>query len=165
MKSLLKGSILPYLRDFGPLFASIPCMYNRALIEEYYNQFIRNLPSYLPDGVIEINLQLLKEFDLLHFQSHKENLEDTLNRSFYVIESPQKITLISEAFVVWIIPDPDAPKPFTQVLIALQHHDTPHLETAFKATGVYNDSSLILRLLEKFLSDIQENEDLLKKLG
>ena len=49
-------------------------------------------------------------------------------------------------------------------LIALNHEEQPQLEIAFSTSGVYNSSRLVLRVLEKYLQEIQETEDTLKSL-
>jgi hypothetical protein len=48
------------------------------------------------------------------------------------------------------------------VLIALNQKGIPRLELAFLTTDVYNTSKLVLRILEKFLHEIQENEESLR---
>jgi len=54
----------------------------------------------------------------------------------------------------------------TYALIALNHGETePQLEAAFIASGVYNSSALVSKVLEKFLLDIQENERTLDKFS
>jgi hypothetical protein len=54
--------------------------------------------------------------------------------------------------------------PLTYTLIALNRGDCePQLEVAFIASGVYNSSKLVLKVLEKFLIEIQETETTLAK--
>ncbi len=128
-----------------------------SALEEHFEEYITNLKSYLPDGVIEVDLQLLQELDLLHIEDNTAD-DSTLSQSFYVIESSEKLTLFNERFAVWIVPQLIEETPMTYTLIAMNHSDKPHLEMAFATTGVYNHSGLVLRILEKFLDQIDENE-------
>lgn len=123
-----------------------------------------NIIQWLPDGVIQVDLNLLHQLDLLHY--YNKNLDDpTLTRYFHVIDSEDKITLINEKFVVWIVPDKIGESPATYTLIALNKNENIQLELAFATTGVYNHSRLVLRLLEKFLFDIETTEEALSKIA
>jgi hypothetical protein len=139
-------------------------MHNLSLLEEYYKKYIKSLYYWIPEGIFTVNLTLLQDFDLLHFH-RPEHRDPTLTRYFHVIESSEKITLINEEFVVWIMSDRVDMIPVTYTLIAVNRGDQPKLEIAFIASGVYNTSKLILRVLEKFLIDIQETETLIDQLG
>lgn len=139
-------------------------MHNLSLIEESYQKFIKNLDFWIPDGIFNVNLELLQHFNLLHFQPSNERKEPPLTGYFQIIESPEKITLINDQFIVWIIPDKTDLYPVTYTLIALNKGDQePHPEAAFIASGVYNTSKLVLKILEKFILEIQENEQTLSK--
>lgn len=138
-------------------------MISPSTLEQYYNKFINNLNELLHDGVITVDLHLLERLNLLHYNPPGET-EPELTRSFQLIESPEKITLINDQFVIWIAPRKVGQTISTLSLIALNHQDHPQLELAFMATGVYNTSQLVLRILEKLLLEIQENEDLIKSL-
>lgn len=138
-------------------------MHNLSILEEYYKKYIKNIYEWIPEGVSVVNLALLQRFDLLHF-NRLEYRDPSVTRYFNVIESPEKITLINDEFVVWIMSDRVDVIPVTYVLIALNKSDYPKLEAAFMASGVYNVSKLILRVLERFLIDIQETESLLEHL-
>lgn len=131
-------------------------------IEKYYKTYITNIKDWIPEGIQEIDLNLLQKFDLLDYHGH-DYKSPNLNRYFQVIESNEKITLINEQFVVWIIPEKVDDAPITYALIALNYHGFPHLEIAFSASGVYNSSRLVLRVLERFLQEIQETEELINK--
>ncbi len=139
-------------------------MHNITLLEEYYKRYTSSLSTCLPEGLVDVNLTLLQELDLLHYHNRNRS-ESTLTRYFHVIESYEKITLINEDFVIWIVPDKVNEVPVTYCLIALNQEDFPILETGFLASGVYNTSKLVLNILEKFLFEIQENEDLLDRLS
>lgn len=136
-------------------------MYDLYLIEEYYKKYIKNLNYWIPEDIFVVNLEILYHFDLLHFQ-YPSTQHSTITTHFHVVESSEKITLLNDEFIVWIIPDRLEPVPKTCVIIAL-NQDEPKLELAFMASGVYNTSKLVLRLLEKFLIEIQETEKMLIK--
>lgn len=134
-------------------------MYNASHLEKHFKNYMLNLTKWLPEGIIPIDIETLHNFGLLNYS---QNQDSTLTRYFHVIESNEKITLINDQFIVWIVPDNSDGHSMTQVLIALNKKGIPQLELAFVASDVYNTSKLVLRLLEKFLFEIQENEDILK---
>jgi hypothetical protein len=137
-------------------------MHNLTLIEEYYKKYIKNLYHWIPEGIYSVNLALLHRFDILHFQ-YPDKQDPVLTRYFHIVESPEKITLINDEFIVWILPDRIDHIPVTYTLVALNKEEQPKLELAFITSGVYNTSHLVLRILEKFLIEIQENESMLDK--
>lgn len=128
-------------------------------LEFCYNKYINNIYSLLPDGIIDIDLKLLQKFKLL---DSNNNQNSNLTRYFHVIETNEKITLVNDQFVVWIVPEKINNIPITYTLVALNNLQDVQLELAFVASGCYNSSRLVLRVLESFLQEIQENEDLLK---
>lgn len=131
-------------------------------IEKCYQNYIKDINKLLPEGIIDVDLKLLQKYNLLNY--HRRDKHDpTLTRYFHVIETQEKITLINDQFIVWIVPEKHNHTPVTYTLIAINHDDFPHLELAFAASGCYNSSRLVLRLLETFLLEIQETEDLLTK--
>ncbi|GAB4237345.1 MAG: hypothetical protein Tsb0021_17160 [Chlamydiales bacterium] len=138
-------------------------MNNLPHIEKTFREFIQNLDKYLPDGIFEVNLELLQNFDLLDFKPGLSQNDDGLTKYFHVVESIEKITLINEEYVIWIVPDFSRGVPSTYTLIATQEENGPHLETGFISSGVYNNSTLVLRVLEKVLQDIAETQSVIKK--
>lgn len=141
-------------------------MHNLPLIEEYYKKFITNLYSWIPEDVYSIDLELLHRYDLLHFHPNAGRKDPALTRHFHVIESPNKMTLVNDEFVVWIIPDKVDNTSLTYTLIALNRGEQePQLEAAFIASGVYNSSKLVLSVLEKFLIEIQETTRIISKFN
>jgi hypothetical protein len=136
---------------------------NPLYLEDFYKKYMKEIKVWLPDGVIDVDLALLQRLGLLN-QHHHEKLNFSLTRYFHVLESPDKITLINDEFVIWIVPEKVDNVPTTFTLIALNHPEGPQLETAFSTWGIYNSSRLVLRILEKFLFEIQETEDLLASL-
>ncbi len=133
-----------------------------AELDSSYEQFIKRLPELLPDGILEIDLKLLQKLGLLHEEAQTEHTP-SLTRFFHVVESKEKITLFNDQFAIWIVPEKVHNEPQTLVLVALDVNK-PQLEMAFSMTGIYNTSRLVLRVLEKFLEEIQETEELLTKL-
>lgn len=133
-------------------------------LEECYNKYIKNIGHWIPEGIIDIDLKVLKHFGLLNYHL-KDKKDPSLTRYFHVIETAEKITLVNDQFVVWIVPEKINNMPITYALIALNHPDQTHLELAFAARGVYNSSKLVLRVLEMFLQEIQETEEMLNKLA
>lgn len=140
-------------------------MYNLSLIEDSYKKYIKNLENWIPEGIYHIDLSLLHYFDLLHY--HKLEHQDSLFLdSFQAIEFPEKMTLVNDHFVIWIQTEYLDNSPVTYVLIALnQEKKAPELQLAFVASGVYNTSKIIMGVLEKFIQEIKENEDILKQYG
>lgn len=135
-------------------------IYDPLLIEQYFHTFMKELPSFLPEGATQVDIDFLEKLDLLKIDQLHE--ETTLTRYFYVMESQDKITLVNDQFIIWIVPDSTNQVPNTLVLIALNHEGIPQLELAYVTSDIYNSSKLVLRILEKLLHEIQENEDSLK---
>jgi hypothetical protein len=136
-------------------------MHNINALEETYKKFTQHLSDYLPEGLFQVDIDLLQRLNLLSITNKKDN--PSLTQYFHVVESVEKITLVNEQFIVWIVPENHNGSTCTYVLIALNNEEEAHLETGFVTSGVYNTSRLVLRILEKMLFDIQENEDLLHK--
>lgn len=136
------------------------------LIEESFNKFIKKLDDWIPDGIYVVNLELLHHFDLLHFQPLEDHDKDPLsNRYFHILETFEKMTLINDEFIIWIIPDKNDQSSVTHTLIALNKGEIgPQLEAAFITSGVYNHSRMVLKILEKFLIEIHETEITLSKI-
>ncbi len=141
-------------------------MNNIEKLEAVYKKYIQNLSDWLPEGIIRVDLVLLQEMNLLDFDKEIQKPDDSLTRYFQVIEQEDKITLVNEEYVIWIVPSSNEEIAATYTLVALNRVGRePELELAFSVSGVYNTSKMVLRLLEKFLADIQENEDALKRLN
>lgn len=134
-------------------------------LESYYEEVVEDLSHHLPDGINEVNLTLMQDLGLLEEQEPTGTNDDLLSQSFCVVETDEKLTLFNDTFVIWIVPEIESDNPSTLTLIALNHEEElPRLETGFITTGIYNHSSLVLRILEKFLEQIEENEKELVKL-
>lgn len=130
-------------------------MDNLNEIDHMFKRFLANLEEYLPDGLLQVDITLLKDLELLNF--YKDH-DLSFTRYFQVIETDEKITLINEQFIVWIVSEKIEDLSSTYVFIALNKPE-PHLEIAFSVAGVYNTSRLVLRLLEKYLQEIDEVEE------
>lgn len=136
---------------------------NPLFLEDFYKKYISDLSIWLPEGVIDVDLALLHRLGILKHHNEEKN-HFSLTRYFHVSESLEKITLINEQFVIWIVPEKIDDIPKTYTLICLNYPAGPQLELAFCTWGIYNSSRLVLRILEKFLLEIQETEDLLTSL-
>jgi hypothetical protein len=143
-------------------------MLNPHDIETWYVEYMQDLPRFVPDGIVDIDLPLLEDLGLVSYEDTTEDEEEAdeglLSHSFYVIESSEKLTLFNTEFVVWIVPKLIEQIPCTYTLIAINDLKKPHLEMVFKTNGAFNHSGLILRILEKFLDEIKENEKEMVKI-
>lgn len=128
-------------------------------LEAAYQEYCSDLKRFIPDGIVEVDLSLMQELNLLNCYEQFEAEDESMTQHFYVIESANKLTLFNQKFVVWIVPQLVDQAPATYTLIALNQKDKPRLEMAFSTAGVYNQSNLVLRILEKFLEQIEENEE------
>jgi hypothetical protein len=139
-------------------------MLNPIHIEEAFQGFISNLPEYVHDGVIRVNLAFLHEMGLLNSLKEDRAEPDDLTQCFHVIESNEKVTLFNEQFVVWIIPRMEGEVSSTFVLIALNHQNQMNLEIVFATDGVYNTPRYVLKILQHFLIDVLDTEATLSSL-
>lgn len=130
-----------------------------AELDLSYEQMMNHLPELIPDGVLEVDLPVLQKLGLLTDDSGTAS--HSLTRYFHVVEAKEKITLFNDQFVVWVVPEKIEDEPTTLVLIAINLEPKLKLELAFVTAGIYNTSRLVLRIIEKLLSEIQETEDLI----
>jgi hypothetical protein len=134
-------------------------MINPALLEASYREYTEDLLQWVPDGIIQIDLQQLESLDLLKINNESSAFDDIpIDHSFYIFESHEKITLVNEHFVVWIVPEVIHDIPTTYTLIAVNSDPKPRLELVFSTSGLYNTSRYVLKILESFLEEIQDNE-------
>lgn len=137
-------------------------MVNFTVLDKCLKAYMKEIKTWSPDRLIEVNLSTLQSLDMLtKFQEPVSETE--LTRYFQIAESSDKITLVNEEFVIWIVPDLADNTPVTYVFIALNRGKKPSLEVTFTASGVYNSSKLVMRILERMLNEIQENEALLNR--
>ncbi len=134
-------------------------------LELCFQDYMDNLADCVPDGLIPIDLAFLQnsgllaceEFDLLEGKPDKH--------FFHVMETPEKLTLINTQFVVWVAPHSWNGVPATFTLIAFNEPEGPRLDLVFTATGVYNASHIVLRVLDHFLDETLENEGLISNIA
>lgn len=133
--------------------------------EASYKSLIGSLPQAIPDGIIQINLELLHKLDLIHSSLKDIASLSAMNLTFQVNEGADKLTLFNEKFVIWIVPQMVEKQPMTFVLVALNREDKPKLELVFNVTGVFNTSKIVLNVLQHYLNEIIDNEDTLEGLS
>jgi GTPase SAR1 family protein len=133
-------------------------MKNLKEIEKSFIDCCNHLDDQGADSLIEIDLRLLHELELLN---HKDDTAST--RYFKVFERPEKITLVNDDYIVWIVPMMMETHPVTMTLIA-KNKQKPSLELTLIASGVYNTSQIVLQVLEKLLQEVEENDGLLNRL-
>lgn len=141
-------------------------MANIAQLEANFQRYTANLESFAPDGIVEINLDLLRQMDMLDvFNKQAETEEQKLPRSFQVMETPEKITLFNDDFAIWIVPGNVDGLAVTHILIGTHKEEEPiNLEIVLSASGVYNNSKMVLRVLDALLKEIKETEDELRNI-
>lgn len=138
-------------------------MNDPAELEAKYQAYIKNLADYAPDGILEIDISTLEELDATDQESLLQE-EDAHSHNFYVIESEEKLTLFNEKYLVWIVPQIEGEIARTFTLIAQNSKKMLPLEMVFTTSGVYNQSGLVLQLLERYLEQISENERIMAQI-
>ena len=140
-------------------------MINPTALEEAYQEFNKDLKKWIPDGILDVDLRLLNELGLLNHQELEHTVSDAeLTQYFHILETPEKVTLFNEQFAVWIVPQLINDIPTTLTLIALLTLQKPRLEIAYTTCGVYNTPKYILKVLQHFLTEVQDTEALLSSI-
>ena len=131
-------------------------------LDAFFEHLSTHTSDLLPDGILDINVKTLHALHLL---------SDTIpanggssNTLLQAIESGGKITLYNEKFALWIVPQKNADPSSTMVYIARRTEDEIKAEIGFRTTGIHNRSKTILKLIDRFLADIQETECVISKL-
>ena len=138
---------------------------NPIQLDQAYSEFISNLPSWIPEGIIEIDMELLEETGLLTHESFEEEQKtEQLPHYFHVIETADKVTLFNHQFAIWIVPKIVDDTATTIVLISLLQENHPHLEIGFSTQGVYNTPKFVLRLLKYYLSEVIDTEEAISSI-
>src|SRR3990172_12224975 len=106
-------------------------MINPTLLEDAFKEFTLNFQKWVPDGVINVNLNLLHELGLLSHAELEQPASDDLMHYFHVVETPDKVTLFNEQFAIWIVPKMVEDLTSTLTFIALLTKEKPHLEIVF----------------------------------
>ena len=132
--------------------------------EDFFHTYMSDLTQWAPDGIIDINLAFLHSIGLLRCRDYSSDITRSLTDYFHVVESREKITLHNQQFMIWIVPKVEGGLPKTFTLITYSGPDGPELEVVFCTTGIYNAPRLILRILDYFLKDIEENEALISQM-
>jgi hypothetical protein len=141
-------------------------MINPVLLEEAYQEFSQNLQKWIPDGVIHVDLRLLHEMGLLNNAELEHSVnEANLTLYFHIIETPDKVTLFNDQFSIWIVPQLIDEIPTTTTLIALLQGNKPRLEIVYSTSGVYNTPKYILKILQHFLTEVQDTEAVISSIG
>jgi hypothetical protein len=140
-------------------------MINPMHLEEAYREFSHNLGKWVPDGIIDVNLQLLHELGFLHLSQLENSKPEDFTQYFNVIETSEKVTLFNEQFAIWIVPKLVNDIPATMTYISLLNNNKPHLEIVFSTSGVYNSPKYILKVLQHFLSEVLDTEAIITEMG
>ena len=135
-------------------------MMNPNKLEDSYKEFIFDLAKWVQDGIIHVDLALLKKFDLLNKTPEEEKeIQAQFPFYFHVLESNEKVTLFNNQFAVWIITKVVDETPTTLTLIALMTNTKPRLEIVFSSAGAYNTPKNVLKVLRHFLTEVLDTEE------
>lgn len=139
-------------------------MINPVQLEKSFQEFTADLPRWMPDGIVCVDLPMLHEMGILKEEQLQEGEDDSLMHYFHVIESEEKVTLFNEQFAIWIVPQMVKEAATTLTFVASIHKQQLALQVAFSSSGVYNTPRYILRILQSFLKEIIETEATLSSL-
>lgn len=130
-------------------------------LDAYYSKWIEGLESQSHELLLEVDEALLERMGLTKVGEFKDKRK-LQSRFFRVVQRGDKMILYNDTFVVWIVPGP-AEMNATYTWIALIDRVELGFEVGFVAKESYNTSKLVLRLLEQFLQEIEENEQLVRE--
>lgn len=141
-------------------------MPNPLQLDRAFELFMSDLAKWTPEGVVEVDLELLNSTGLLNASEfEEETTNDHLPHYFNVIETSEKVTLFNHQFAIWIVPKIVHETPITLVLISLLQANTePHLEVVYSTKGVYNTPKFVLKVLRHFLSEVIDNEEAISSI-
>jgi hypothetical protein len=134
---------------------------DESYLDEFFEKFSSNPAQYFPDGILDIDIKTLNEYNLLS-EEKKSQRKIPIVHYLKIHDSQDRITLFNDHFAVWIVPEKDSF--YTTVYIAKFQDGDLKIEIAFRAEGLHNKSKTILRLVERFLTDIQETDSMLNEL-
>lgn len=141
-------------------------MINPNVLEDAYKEFSKDLTKWAPDGIMQVDLKLLSELGILNNAELEHSVsDDQLNHYFHIIETPDKVTLFNEQFAIWIVPHVVDETPTTTTMIALLQNNKPHLEIVYLTSGVYNSPKYILKVLQHFITEVQDTEAVISSIG
>ena len=135
-------------------------------LDQFFQHLSHDFQHSIPDGVQEVTLDTLSSLNLLATNkgAPQQKKEDP-SHYFHVHDSGQMITLYNDRFIAWIVPEQQAEENATLVVIATEENNSLHAELAFETKGVYNSSRTLLRVLEGYLDEINENDNVIKHLN
>ena len=129
-------------------------------LDEYYEKFLDDPSYWVQDGIVDINLEILREWGLLNQSEEEEKLlQEQFPFYFHVLENNSKVTLFNNQFIVWIVPEVVKDVPCTTVLIALIKENDLKLEIVYNTSGVYNTPKYVLKTLRHFLTEVIDTEE------
>lgn len=141
-------------------------MINPKVLEEAFDEFSNDIQKWVPDGIINVDLSLLHELGLLNHSEWDHSISDAhLTQYFHIIETQDRVTLFNDQFAIWIVPQLIDDNPTTTTYIALIQGPKPHLEIVYTTMGVYNAPKYILKILQHFLTEVQDTEKVLSSFG
>lgn len=129
----------------------------------FFEELATHSSELLPDGIIDINIATLLALQLLSEECPGPNTTP-IAHLLQAIESDGKVTLFNDNFVIWIVPRRERDEPVTTVYIARRYASSVKPELAFRAAGIHNRSRTILRLIDKYLAEILDTENVLSTL-
>ncbi len=133
-------------------------------LDDFFEHLQTNTGELLPDGLLDVNIKTLHSLHLLSNES-PDTEPAPVAHLLQAIESGGKITLFNERFVLWIVPQQEVHPPSTVIYVAQRNEDNEiKPELGFRTAGIHNRSKTILRLIDKFLTDIQETESFISQL-
>ncbi|MFZ4772405.1 MAG: hypothetical protein ACOYK9_00230 [Chlamydiia bacterium] len=139
-------------------------MLNPARLERAFEEFFSDLSYFNHDGIINIDLPLLRDNSLLNCLDQDQDQLQQHPFYFHVIEEEEKVTLFNHQFAVWIVPQHGEHDKETLILLSSVEDEVPLLELVFRTAGIYNSPKYILRALRHFLKEIMENEEMIQRL-
>lgn len=140
-------------------------MFNADRIEALFQQFLGELQNGGADRWVYIDNQLLANLGIA--QEELELSSGQAQSYFFVLESNDKITLINQDFIVWLVPlkNENQRSQETLAIVARNTEKEPQMETIIHASGSYNTPDTILKVLDRMLKEIKENDDLVSELS
>lgn len=135
-------------------------------LEDSFQGFVKEIHKWLPDGIVEIDIEAMHRLGLLSTQQIEAKHSDAITHYFHVMETPEKITLFNEQFAIWIVPQAQAALPKTLTFISLLNSDQkPNLEIVFSTEGVYNTPKYIMKILQQYLTEVLDIEAVIASIG
>ena len=129
-------------------------------LDGFFQKLSAHTGEFFPDGVVDITVRILHNLSLLSEDSPVTN-EAPASSLLQAVESEGRVTLYNEKFALWIVPQANSPVPTTITYIARRTEDAISPEVAFRTQGIHNRSKTILRLIDRYLSEIQETESVI----